>query len=594
MTAQGLSVSLPMPRLRRRWLPTLGAWVIAAWAVAAQAQAQVPSQAESASQRLDAAARAHPVAFLDRIGWGADAAQLRQLQQLGATRLLDAQLQPDPHPVLPESLQQTLDALPVNQPLQQFIPPLVAQLREIRKSRKSASAGTGDDAGAVQARLKALHRQMNALTRQAMAQQLLLAVYAPDQLQQRLDWFWMNHFNVFHGFLVGPMLADYQRRVIAPHALGHFRDLLRATMFSPQMLLYLNNAQNARGHINENYARELMELHTLGVGSGYTQTDVTRLAHALTGLGVDLIDRPVRVRPVWRDLVWKRGLVVFNPARHDSSPQVVLGHTLEGDSVDEMDQVIDLLDDDPATARHLSFELAQYFVADHPDPAMVAAMVRTWQRSDGDVSAVLRTMFLSPQFAASLAEPQFKDPMRYVISTVRAGLAGPRIIRNPQPMIGALAALGEPLFGRSTPDGYPVGAGAWDGSGAMTTRFRIAQQFGAGAPMLFAAEPAFLREDGPLPGQTQDGMQQASMQDGMQDSMQGSMQAPGRSPGLENMAAAVPLQRPRRRAPDLAHSAVYLAAQPTLSEATRQALAQAGPRPRWNALWLASPEFMNQ
>ena len=579
--AQGWLDTLRSPRRRRRWLAALPALLFAGFAAAAPGP--------SAAERLDAAARAHPLAFLDRIGWGADAEQLRQLQQDGATRLLDAQLRPDPHPVLPAQLQQTLDALPVNAPLRQLIPPLVEQLRQIRRARKS-SGGT-DDAGQAQQQLKALHQQMNALTRQAMAQQMLLAVYAPNQLQQRLDWFWMNHFNVFHGFLVGPMMADYQRRVIAPHALGHFRDLLRATMFSPQMLLYLNNAQNARGHINENYARELMELHTLGVGSGYTQADVTHLAHALTGLGVDLINRPVRVRPVWRDLVWQRGLVVFNPARHDSSPQLVLGHTLEGNSVDEMDQVIDLLDDEPATARHLSFELAQYFVADQPDPAMVAAMVRTWQRSDGDIAAVLRTMFLSPQFAASLAAPQFKDPMRYVISTVRAGLAGQRLIRNPQPMLGALAALGEPLFGRSTPDGYPVGAGAWDGSGAMTTRFRIAQQFGAGAPMLFAAEPPYLRGDGPLPGQAPASMD-ATMDATMDGTMQASMQA--QSPQLETVADPLPGRRPRRPAPDLAHSAVYLAAEPGLSQATRQALAQAGPRVRWNALWLASPEFMNQ
>ncbi|MBU6441611.1 MAG: DUF1800 family protein, partial [Betaproteobacteria bacterium] len=421
---------------------------------------------------LDAAARAHPLAFLDRIGWGADAAQLRQLQEQGATRLLDAQLRPDPHPALPPELEQSLAALPVNQPLDRLIPPLIQQRREIRM--EGGAAGSADP-GDAQARLKALGQRMNALSRQAMAQQLLLAVYAPNQLQQRLSWFWMNHFNVFHGFVVGPMMADYQMRVIEPHALGHFRDLLRATMFSPQMLVYLNNAQNARGHINENYARELMELHTLGVGSGYTQADVTRLAHALTGLGVDLAGRPVRVRPAWRDLLWQRGLVVFNPARHDASPQLVLGHTLQGDSVDEMEQVVDLLADDPATAKHLCLELARYFVADHPDPAMVAAMVRSWRRSDGDIAAVLRTMYTSPQFAASLAAPQFKDPMRYVISSVRASLAGERLIRNPQPMLGALAALGEPLFGRSTPDGYPVGAAAWDGSGAMTTRFRIAQ-----------------------------------------------------------------------------------------------------------------------
>ena len=519
------------------------------------------AQAPSPQPRLDAAARAHPVAFLDRIGWGADAAQLRQLRQQGATALLDAQLRPDARPVLPPELARTLAALPVNAPLEQLIPPLVAQRRAIRMSGGPAGAqdpGAGAGNGAdAQARLKALRQRMNLLTRQAMAQQLLLAVYAPNQLQQRLSWFWMNHFNVFHGFLVGPMLADYQMRVIEPHALGHFRDLLRATMFSPQMLLYLNNAQNARGHINENYAREVMELHTLGVGSGYTQTDVTNLAHALTGLGVDLRGRPLRLRPAWRELAWQRGLVVFNPVRHDASPQVVLGHTLQGDSVDEMEQVVELLADDPATARHLCFQLAQYFVADHPDPAMVAAMVRTWQRSDGDIARVLRTMYTSPQFASSLADAQFKDPMRYVISVVRAGLAWPRLIRNPQPMLGALAALGEPLFGRSTPDGFPVGAAAWDGSGDMSTRFRIAQQFGAGAPALYAAEPPYLRGDDAMPG-----------------------------------GAAPP--RPRAQVPALAEGAVYRAAEPTLSDASRQVLAQAGAGARWNALWLASPEFMNQ
>ena len=519
------------------------------------------AQAPSPQPQLDAAARAHPVAFLDRIGWGADAAQLRQLRQQGATALLDAQLRPDARPVLPPELARTLAALPVNAPLEQLIPPLVAQRRAIRMSGgpaaaqdAGAAAGNGADA---QARLKALRQRMNALTRQAMAQQLLLAVYAPNQLQQRLSWFWMNHFNVFHGFLVGPMLADYQMRVIEPHALGHFRDLLRATMFSPQMLLYLNNAQNARGHINENYAREVMELHTLGVGSGYTQADVTHLAHALTGLGVDLRGRPLRLRPAWRALAWQRGLVVFNPVRHDASPQVVLGHTLQGDSVDEIEQVVDLLADDPATARHLCLELAQYFVADHPDPAMVVAMVRTWQRSDGDIARVLRTMYMSPQFAASLADPQFKDPMRYVISIVRAGLAQPRPIRNPQPMLGALAALGEPLFGRSTPDGFPVGAAAWDGSGDMSTRFRIAQQFGAGAPALYAAEPPYLRGDDAMPD------------------------------------APAP-RRPRAQVPALAEGAVYRAAEPTLSDASRQVLAQAGAGARWNALWLASPEFMNR
>ena len=489
------------------------------------------------SPGLDAAARAHPVTFLDRLGWGADGEQLRELQDMGATRFLQAQLRPPARPALPASIAPSLDGLAVDAPLQDWVPSLVAKQRRIRMQARADGGAAA--ASQAKAQLEALRRQHDALTREAMAQQLLLDVYAPDQLRQRLVWFWMNHFNVFRGGFVGPMMGDYEMRVIAPHALGHFRDLLRATMFSPQMLLYLNNAQNARRHINENYAREVMELHTLGMGSGYTQADVTHLAHVLTGLGVDLRDRPIRVRPALRGLVWREGLVVFNPARHDPAPEIVLGHVLQGRGVDEIEQLVTLLADSPATARHLCFELAQYFVADQPDPAMVAAMVRTWQRSDGDIAAVLRTLFTSPQFVASLSRPQFKDPMRYVISGVRASLHG-RSIRNPRPMLGMLARLGEPLYGRSTPDGYPIDGAAWDSPGQLGTRFRIARQLGAGAPAMFASAP------------------------------RGSV-----------------------RAPDLAHGAVYLAARPSLRPSTAATLAQVRGRVRWNALWLASPEFMN-
>ena len=508
------------------------------------------SPAASQLAGLDAAARARPVAFLDRLGWGADAAQLRELRSVGATRWLDSQLQAPATPALPEGLGPLLAGLPVNAPLQQWVPSMVVEQRRARMRSRALAAS---DPAAAQAPLRMARERQNLLARQAMEQQVLLDVYAPNQLQQRLSWFWMNHFNVFRAGFVGAMTADYAQRVIAPRALGHFRDLLRATMFSPQMLLYLNNAQNARGHINENYAREVMELHTLGVGAGYTQADVTRLAHVLTGLGVDLPDRPVRVRPALRGLVWRDGLVVFNPARHDPDPQVVLDHTLQGRGVQEIEQVVALLADDPATARHVCFELAQYFVADHPDPAMLAAMVRTWQRSDGDIASVLRTMFTSPQFIASLGQPQFKDPMRYVLSALRASV-GDRVIRNPRPILGMLARLGEPLDGRSTPDGYPVDGGSWDSPGQLTTRFQIARQLGAGAPALFGPPPPEL--------------------------------------GGADMAAS---PRPARRGavPELAASAVFRAAEPSLRPATAAALAQVGRRVRWNSLWLASPDFMN-
>lgn len=530
----------------------------APWQPGSEADSRVAAPAPALGAidpQLDAAARAHPVAFLDRIGWGANAAQLRELDRLGATRLLDAQLRPDPEPELPDAVARRLAALPVNAPLEQLIPPLVEARRANRADAREQGGGGLDAARAVQAQRKVLQERGNALTQQAMAQHVLLAVYAPNQLQQRLTWFWMNHFNVFRGPLTGPMMADYERRVVGPRALGRFRDLLEATMFSPQMLVYLNNAQNARGHINENDARELMELHTLGVGSGYTQADVTALAHVLSGLGVDLTGRPVRVGRAWRDRVWQRGLVVFNPARHDPQPEVVLGRTLQGDDVGEIEQVITLLARDPATARHVSLELAQDFAADRPDPAMVDAMVRTWARTDGDIAAVVRTMVTSPQFAAGLSQPQFKDPMRYVLSAARVTLdSGSATISNPQPLLGMLDELAEPLYGRQTPDGYPVVAQAWNGPSQLTTRFQIAQRFAVGVPALFGPPPPYLGDGAPA--------------------------------GMQDRGPAAPV-------PDLSRGAVFLAAAPDLRPATVRVLEQARGRARWNALWLASPDFMN-
>ena len=505
----------------------------------------------SSAAPLEAAVGAHPVAFLDRLGWGADAGELQHLRQVGALRFLQEQLHPLSDSGVPGSVARALARLPVNRPLSQWLPTQIAAQRALFRARHQARTGA-PSAQSLQGRLKALQGRMSALTRQAMTEQLLLALYAQDQLRQRLIWFWMNHFNVFRGGTLGPMMADYRQRVIAPHALGHFRSLLQATMFSPQMLLYLNNAQNHRGHINENYAREVMELHTVGLGAGYSQRDVTDLAHVLTGLGVDLTARPVWVPPKLRAWVWQRGLVLFNPLRHDPEPEQVLGQTFSGRGVGELKRILTLLADDPATARHISFELAQYFVADHPSPTLVSAMVHTWLNTQGDITAVLQTMFTSPQFAASLARPQFKDPMRYVLSAVRASFEG-RYITHPQPLLGMLYRLGEPLYGRQTPDGYPLNSGAWNSPGQLTTRFAVAQQLAAGAPLLFH------RPRRPV-----------------------------------SALAAMRRGRPARlgRPPDLAHSAVYAATEASLSRSTRRALAQSRGRVRWNALWLSSPEFM--
>src|SRR6202012_14307 len=163
-------------------------------------------------------------------------------------------------------------------------------------------------------------------------------------LQEQLTWFWFNHFNV-HQYKANlrAMVGDYEETAIRPHALGRFRDLLEATLRHPAMLRYLDNADNAAGHINENYAREIMELHTMGVGSGYTQKDVQELARILTGVGISTKPEPPRLKPEWRKLYIRDGLFEFNPARHDFGDKEFLGHKIKGSGFAEVEQALDLI-----------------------------------------------------------------------------------------------------------------------------------------------------------------------------------------------------------------------------------------------------------
>jgi uncharacterized protein (DUF1800 family) len=530
---------------------------------------------------LDAAARENPVAFLDRIGWGADAGQLDSLRQLGAARFLEDQLAPRADPALPPAAAAQLATLDAARPLDVLIPPMIAAERNLRETKRDDTAASAADAEAQQ---MALNKRRNELTEQAATLQLMNALYSPNQLEERLAWFWMNHFNVFRAGNVGPMLGDYYARVVKPHALGHFRDLLAATVYSPQMLLYLNNAQNARDHINENYARELMELHTLGVGGGYSQSDVTQLAGVLTGLGVDLDGHEVNVRPALRNKVWRNGLVLFHPGRHDAAAKRVLGREFRGDTREEINRIIDVLATSPVTARRISSLLADYFCGGAP-PELVDAMAQRWAETSGDIAAVLRTMFASAQFAHSLSRPQFKDPMRYVLSAARAGFDG-RTVVNARPLLGMLNRLGEPMYGRQTPDGYPLDRAAWDGPGQMTARFDVARQFAGGAPMLFVV-PQSLPSAAPTGAMADDTVATATM-------MSATSVTATRSAAAASTAAppATPATA-RIEPPAFVRSAVYLAAEPQLSSATRHTLAQADNRFQWNALWLSSPEFMN-
>jgi uncharacterized protein (DUF1800 family) len=476
---------------------------------------------------------ARDLALLNRVTWGATAADAADLQRLGAQRWLDRQLHPPSDDRLPPQAKAQIDALSISH---SSVAALFVQANQQTRALKDIT-----DPDQKKAAQQARQQAFNALARQAAARQILRDLYSPDQLKEQMTWFWFNHFNVFQNKAdIRATVGDYEDRAIRAHALGRFRDLLEATLKHSAMLQYLDNAANASGRINENYAREIMELHTMGVGSGYTQKDVQELARILTGVGID--PNPDQPHPRLPPQAIRDGLFAFYPARHDFGDKLFLGHVIKGRGFGEVEQALDILAREPATARHISTQLAAYFVSDTPPPALVDRMTASFQRSDGDIAAVLETMFRSPEFAASLGG-QFKDPAHYVFSAVRLAY-GDKVITNTQPVQNWLNRLAEGLYGHDTPDGYPVGAAAWNGPGQMATRFEIARAIGSNAAGLF-------RVDG-----------------------------------------AAPTERPAF--PQLQNALYYTVMSQTLAGSTRNALDQATSAQDWNTLFLSSPEFMRR
>ena len=402
---------------------------------------------------------AYDLALVNRVTWGVDPADAAAVARMGPDRWLEHQLKPSPKDRLPPEAQARIDALPVTQE------PAAALLVTIDAKHKSdlAAAANPDQKDVANT---AYQKAMSDLGNQAMTRSLLRDLYSPDQLQEQMTWFWFNHFNVHLAKAnVRVLVGDYEDEALRPRALGKFRDLLEASLRHPAMLQYLDNAQNASGKINENYAREIMELHTMGVGSGYTQKDVQELARILTGVGIDESPQGPRTGPQHAGELIRQGVFEFNPNRHDYGDKVFLGHVIEGRGFGEVEEALDILSRQPATARHVSRQLALYFVSDTPPEALVQRMAAIFTRTDGDTAQVLRTLFKSPEFKASLGT-KFKDPMHFVVSAVR--LAYPdRIVTNIQPMQSWLNRLGEGLYNHETPDGYSMTAAAWNGPGQM-------------------------------------------------------------------------------------------------------------------------------
>lgn len=307
---------------------------------------------------------------------------------------------------------------------------------------------------------------------------LLRAINSPRQLYEVMVDFWFNHFNVSSGKGIDRLwVGAYERDAIRPHAMGKFKDLLLATAQHPAMLFYLDNWQNkvpkasiSKGKkgkqqeqgINENYAREVMELHTLGVNGGYTQDDVIALAHILTGWGFNYQDLPGHPAATF----------YFNPKAHDFTPQRLLGHSFGNEGIVEGEKALAMLAKHPSTAKHISFKLAQYFVQDNPNPMLVDILAKEFTESDGDIRFVLEALFTSPYFwDESVFRQKFKTPYQYVISCLRATGIQPN---NYRPLINILRQDGMPLYGCQTPDGYKNTQEAWLSPDAMLNRISFA------------------------------------------------------------------------------------------------------------------------
>jgi len=340
----------------------------------------------------------------------------------------------------------------------------------------------------------AIYNPHQAVADELMQAKVLRAIYSERQLQEVMTDFWMNHFNVFIGKGADRyQLTSYENQVIRPHALGRFEDLLVATAQSPAMLFYLDNWTSVGPHsdfamgirrnpgrpmvpfpsqrrknqptgLNENYGRELMELHTIGVNGGYTQKDVTEVAKVFTGW---TLKQPRQ-----------GGEYLFDGRKHEPGTKIVLGHKIQENGEKEGREVLGLLARDPHTAKFISTKLAMRFVSDDPPPALVHQMTKTFLKKDGDIREVLKAMLASPEFWSSdHYRSKVKTPLEFVVSSLRATNAE---VDDAMPIVRQLQALGMPVYGARLPTGYSMNAESWVSSSALLGRMDFAVRLASG------------------------------------------------------------------------------------------------------------------
>jgi uncharacterized protein (DUF1800 family) len=400
--------------------------------------------------------------LLNRLSFGASPRDIEKVESMGVDKYIQQQLSPDSIPE-PQSLNNQLLQL---ETLRLSSQELAAEYRQITANNKKPTSEE----------IKARQQRMRQVQDEATQARLIRAIESPRQLQEVMVDFWYNHFNVYAGKgRTRLWVGTYERDAIRPIILGKFRNLLEATARHPAMLFYLDNWQNRRTGLNENYARELMELHTLGVDGGYTQQDVITLAKILTGWGLS------------RNQKQSDTGFYFDSKHHDFSDKVFLGHTIKGSGEAEVEEALDILSKHPATARHISYKLAQYFVSDNPPSSLVKKLQQRYLATDGNIREILITLFQSSEFwNAKNYNAKFKTPYQYVISAVRAtGIQ----VNNTKPLANTLQQLGMPIFGCPTPDGYKNTEQVWLNPDAMTRRLSFAISLTSGRLTLLSNQP---------------------------------------------------------------------------------------------------------
>ena len=431
---------------------------------------------------------------LNRLAFGPAPGDLERVVRIGVPAWIAEQLHPD-RLALPAFLADQLAALKTPGQTQRE---LVSSYRDAAKAAKEAKAENAAADGERRRMIAAIHLE-------AAEARLLQALNSPRQLEEVLVDFWFNHFNVFEGKgLVRVLAESYEREAIRPHVLGRFRALLGATAKHPAMLFYLDNwlsvapgyrprrggdAGKGASGLNENYAREVMELHTLGVDGGYTQQDVTELARMLTGWTL-MPQGPRGRRFEVRDVSASgRGdsIFGFDPQRHDNGGKTWLGHAVAPGGQMEGEFALDVLARHPATARHIATQLARRFVADAPPAALVERLAQGFLATDGDLRALVKALVDSPEFRDTRTL-KFKTPYQYVLSAVRAtGIATTDV----RPLMATLAQQGQPLYGCQTPDGWKDTEADWLNPSAITQRVNFATALASGRlPLQRIPDPA--------------------------------------------------------------------------------------------------------